>query len=117
MTCCSQHDFKSPNNRIVTMPNEVEGKDPGQREQGTKCWHNQGRPGRSQRRQGTVQRICNAGDSPGSRDVSPDSRATSTTGRGNERQSDTSERRERSVPTSGWSIQSTQQTSQQPWTH
>ena len=34
------------------MPNEAEGKDSIQREQGTKGWPNQGRPGRSQRRQG-----------------------------------------------------------------
>ena len=64
---------------------------------------------------GTALRLCNAGDSPGSRDVSPGSRATSTTGRGNECRNDTSKRRERSVPTSGWCIQSTQETSQQPW--
>ena len=34
------------------MPNEVDGKDPAQREQGAKTWQNQGRPGRGQRRQG-----------------------------------------------------------------
>ena len=52
VACCSQHNFKSPNNPIVTMPNEADGKDLGQREQGTKGWQNQGRPGRSQCRQG-----------------------------------------------------------------
>ena len=52
MTCCFQHTFKSPNNSIVTMPNEAEGKDSMQHEQGTKSWQNQGRPGRSQCRQG-----------------------------------------------------------------
>ena len=34
------------------MPNEVDGKDPAQREQGAKTWQNQGHPGRGQRRQG-----------------------------------------------------------------
>ena len=34
------------------MPNEVDGKDLGQHEQGAKGWQNQGHPGRSQRRQG-----------------------------------------------------------------
>ena len=34
------------------MPNEAEGTDSTQREQGSKGWQNQGRPGRSQRRQG-----------------------------------------------------------------
>ena len=52
MTCCSQHSFKSPTNPIVIMPNEGDGNDPGQREQGTKGWKSQGRHGRSQRRQG-----------------------------------------------------------------
>ena len=33
------------------MPNEGDVNDPGQREQGTKSWQNQGRHGRSQRRQ------------------------------------------------------------------
>ena len=97
------------------MPNEADGKDPVQREQGTKGWQNQGGPGRSQRRQGN-RAVCNAGDNPGSRDVSPGSRATSMIERGNGRQSDTSERRGRLVPTWGWSIRSIQQTLQQPWT-
>ena len=34
------------------MPSEADTKDQGQREQGAKAWQNQGRPGRSQRRQG-----------------------------------------------------------------
>ena len=34
------------------MPNEAEGKDSMQREQGTKGWQNQGHPGQSQHRQG-----------------------------------------------------------------
>ena len=34
------------------MPNEGEGNDSGQRDQATKGWHNQGRQGRNQRRQG-----------------------------------------------------------------
>ena len=34
------------------MPSEADSKDQGQREQGAKAWQSQGRPGRSQRRQG-----------------------------------------------------------------
>ena len=34
------------------MPNEKEGNDPGQHDQPVKGWHNQGRQGRNQRRQG-----------------------------------------------------------------
>ena len=34
------------------MPNEGDGNDPGQCEQGTRGWQNQGYHGRSQRRQG-----------------------------------------------------------------
>ena len=34
------------------MPNEAEGKDSIQREQGTKGWQSQERPGQSERRQG-----------------------------------------------------------------
>ena len=35
------------------MPSEADNKDQGQREQGTKAWQSQRRPGRNQRRQGT----------------------------------------------------------------
>ena len=52
VTCCFQYNLKSPSYFIVTMPNEDEGTDSTQREQGTKGWQNQGRPGRGQRRQG-----------------------------------------------------------------
>ena len=34
------------------MPSETDSKDQGQREQRVKAWQSQGRPGRSQRRQG-----------------------------------------------------------------
>ena len=50
VTCCSQHNFKSPI-RFV-MPNESEGNDSGQHDQLAKGWHNQGRQGWNQRRQG-----------------------------------------------------------------
>ena len=49
VACCPQHNFKSPS---IPMPNEGERNDPGQRDQATKGWHNQGRQGRNQRRQG-----------------------------------------------------------------
>ena len=52
VTCCSQHNFKSPTNSAIAMPSEAGSKDQGQREQGAKGWQSQGRPGRNQRRQG-----------------------------------------------------------------
>ena len=64
---------------------------------------------------GTVVLTCSVGGSPGSRDVSHGSRATSTIGRGSENQSDTSEQHEKSVPTLESCTQSTWWTSQQPW--
>ena len=64
MTCCSQHNFKSPTNTIVIMPNEVDGNDPGQHEQGTKCWQNQGCHGRSQHRQGNCSADLQCGRQP-----------------------------------------------------
>ena len=66
---------------------------------------------------GTAVPTCNVGGSPGSRDMSHGSRATSMIGWGSERQSNTSEQHEKSVPTLESCIQSTQRTSHQPWIH
>ena len=97
------------------MPNEGEGNDPGQRDQATKGWHNQGCQGRNQRRQGNHAADQQCGRQARSRGVSPGSKATSMIGRGSRRPSDTSEQLERSAPTSELYTPSTWQTSQQPW--
>ena len=63
---------------------------------------------------GTVAPTSNMGDKPGSRGVSRDSKATSTTGRGSGRPNGISELHERSAPTSESYTPSTRQTSQEP---
>ena len=90
------------------MPNEGEGNDSGQRDQATKGWHNQGRQGRNQCRQGN-----RGADQQRGRGASPGSKATSTIGRGSERPNSTSEQLERSAPTPESYTPSTWQTSQQ----
>ena len=44
VTCCSQHNFKSPTNPTIAMPSKADSKDQGQREQGAKAWQSLGRP-------------------------------------------------------------------------
>ena len=97
------------------MPNEGDGNDPGQREQGTEAGKTRDAMDEANVGKGTAVPTCKVDGNPGSSDVSHGSRASSMIGRGNEHQNDTSGQCERSVLTLELYIKSTGWTSQQPW--
>ena len=79
------------------MLNEGEGNDHAPRKQGARAWQNQGHHGHDQCRQGNWGLTSNEDDSPGLKDVSHDSKATSMIGQGNINPNNTSGQHERSL--------------------
>ena len=114
MTCCSQHNFKSP---TIIMPNDDEGNDQSPREHGTNGGQHQGRHGRNLRRHGNRGVEHQQGWQPKFEGQEPRlQKVTYRTGQGSKPPSNIYEPHVKSAPTLALPIQNILPILQQPWT-
>ena len=117
MTCCSQHNFKSPKYSRAIIPYDNEGNDESPRVQAASGGHHQGRHGCNQRRQGNRSVEYQQGRQPKFEGREPRLQGhIYDWTQGSEALSGISGLHVRSAPTSASPIQNTLPTLLQPWT-